>query len=201
MESTLGGKEPEKNAQAKLRPPLPTQPPRVDPVDHKRKRDQRNQDLGEGGKGPLPKDAEPQKGAKQTRMTQNLTDKRAETQVRVPVWAPPLVLDGAPLLSDASIRCSYQEKAGYFADALELALLLLANIFDLRTMRKHEVFFSLKRDLAQVILLITFVTFTFIALVFLVPILILDFLNSHVFSLLFICCLCLFLFIGCPGRL
>ena len=59
MESTLGGKEPEKNAQAKLRPPLPTQPPRVDPVDHKRKRDQRNQDLGEGGKGPLPKDVEP----------------------------------------------------------------------------------------------------------------------------------------------
>ena len=59
MESASGSKVPEKNAQAKLPPPPPTQPLRVDLADHKRKRDQRNQDLGEGGKGLLPKDVEP----------------------------------------------------------------------------------------------------------------------------------------------
>ena len=85
-------------------------------------------------------------------------EKRAETQVGVPVWAPPLILDGAPLLSDASIRNSQQEKVGYVADALEQALLLPSDMFDLRTMKKHEVFLSLKRDLAQVSLLIIFVT-------------------------------------------
>ena len=95
MESTSRSKAPEKNAQAKLPPPRPppTQPLRVDPANHKRKRDQRNQDLGEGGKGPFPKDVEPQKGAKQARATQNLANKRVETQVRVLAWAPPFVLD------------------------------------------------------------------------------------------------------------
>ena len=59
MESASRSKVPEKNAQAKLPPPPPTQPLRVDLAGHKRKRDQRNQDLREGGKGPLPKDVEP----------------------------------------------------------------------------------------------------------------------------------------------
>ena len=81
-------------------------------------------------------------------MAQNLTDKRAETQVRVLVWAPPHVLDGVPLLSDASIRSSHQEKVGYVVDALDQALLLPVDMFDLRIMRKHEVFLSLKKDLA-----------------------------------------------------
>ena len=85
-------------------------------------------------------------------------EKRAKTQVGVPVWAPPLILDRAPLLSDASIGNSQQEKAGYVADALEQALLLPINMSELRTLRKHEVFLSLKRDLAQVSLLSTFAT-------------------------------------------
>ena len=36
------------------------------------------------------------------------------------------------------------------ADAVEQALLLLGDMADLRTMKKHEVFLSLKRDLALV---------------------------------------------------
>ena len=117
--------------------------------------------MGERGKGPFPKDAKLQKRAKQAKTTQNLAKKRAETQVRVPAWAPPFILDGAPLLSDASIRHSQQEKARYVADALEQALLLPTDMSDLRTMRKHEVFLSLKRDLTQVSLLTTFVTLLF----------------------------------------
>ena len=50
-----------------------------EPADLKRKREQKSQDMEEGGKGPLPKDAELQKGAKQARIAQNLANKRAET--------------------------------------------------------------------------------------------------------------------------
>ena len=67
--------------------------------------------------------------------------------------------------------------------------MLPADMSDLRTMRKHEVFLSLKKDLAQVILLITLVTSTFITLIFLVPNLISNFLNSHVFLSPFVCCI------------
>ena len=88
--------------------------------------------MGEGGEGPLPKDVELQKGAKQARSSQNLADKRAETQVGVPAWAPPLILDGAPLPFDVSIRNCQQKTAGYVVDALEQALLLLADMFDLK---------------------------------------------------------------------
>ena len=51
---------------------------------------------------------------------------------------------------DASIRNFQQGKAGYVADAVEQALLLPEDMADLRSMRKHEVFLSLKRDLALV---------------------------------------------------
>ena len=59
-------------------------------------------------------------------------------------------LDGAPLLSDASIRDFQQGTAGYVADAVEQSLLLPKDMADLRSMRQHEVFLGLKRDLAMV---------------------------------------------------
>lgn len=60
------------------------------------------------------------------------------------------MLDRAPLPADASIRDFQQESAGYVAEVVEQALLLPSDIADLRSMRKHEVFLSLKRDLAMV---------------------------------------------------
>ena len=66
-----------------------------------------------------------------------------------------MVLDGAPLPTDASIR-DFQQRAGYVADAVEQALLLPRDMVDLRTMRKHEVFLTLKRDLDLVSPLTTF---------------------------------------------
>ena len=60
---------------------------------------------------------------------------------------PALVLVGAPLPMDASIRNFQQGKANYVADAVEQALLLPEDMADLRSLRKHEV---LKRDLAMV---------------------------------------------------
>ena len=86
---------------------------------------------------------------------------------------PALVLDEAPLPTDASIKNFQQGRAKYVADAMEQALLLLEDMADLRSMRKHEVFLSLKRDLA----LVSSLT----ALFFFFLILILVFSNLHIF--------------------
>ena len=86
---------------------------------------------------------------------------------------PALVLDEAPLPTDASIKNFQQGRAKYVADAMEQALLLLEDMADLRSMRKHEVFLSLKRDLA----LVSSLT----ALFFFFLIIILVFFNLHIF--------------------
>ena len=55
-----------------------------------------------------------------------------------------------PLPSDSSIRDSQQRRAGYVADSVEQVLLLPRDMAKLRNLKKHEVFISLKRDLALV---------------------------------------------------
>ena len=60
------------------------------------------------------------------------------------------MLDGALLLTNASIRDFHQGKDGYVADAMEQALQLSKDMANLRSLRGHEVFLSLKRDLAMV---------------------------------------------------
>ena len=60
------------------------------------------------------------------------------------------MLDGVPLLANASIRDFQGGVVGYVADAMEQALLLLEDMAELRDMRRHEVFLSLKRYLAMV---------------------------------------------------
>ena len=69
---------------------------------------------------------------------------------RVQTWNPPLVLNGSLFLLDSSIKDFQKRKAGYVANALEHPLLLPDNMVDLRTMKEHEVFLTLKRDLALV---------------------------------------------------
>ena len=61
-----------------------------------------------------------------------------------------MVLDGSPLPANSSIRDFQNEKAGYVVDAVKKALLLLKDMVDLRTLKKHKVFPSLKKDLAMV---------------------------------------------------
>ena len=60
------------------------------------------------------------------------------------------------MLDDASIKNLQQGKADYVADVVEQALLPPEDMADLRSLRKHKVFLSLKRDLALVSLLTTF---------------------------------------------
>ena len=103
------------------------------------------------------KEAEGQRGGKQARVVQTrsssegaITDRRGDHQTEVLAWTPSIVLNGALLPSDASIRDFQQGEAGYVANAVEQALLLPTDMANLRSMRKHEVFLSLKRDLTMV---------------------------------------------------
>ncbi|XP_050282580.1 uncharacterized protein LOC126723288 [Quercus robur] len=70
---------------------------------------------------------------------------------RVQIWNPPLELDRTPLLLDSSIKDFQKGKTSYVANALEQPQLLPQDMADLRTLKKHEVFLTLKRDLAMVI--------------------------------------------------
>jgi len=49
-------------------------------------------------------------------------------------------LDGAPLLSNASIRDFQQGMVGYVADVVEQSLLLPKDMADLKSMKQHKVF-------------------------------------------------------------
>ena len=77
------------------------------------------------------------------------------------------MLDGTPLLATASIRDFQGGTAGYVAGVVEQALLLPGDMAELRSMRRHEVFLSLKSYLAMVCLLLDpfFFSFSFISLI------------------------------------
>lgn len=71
------------------------------------------------------------------------------------------MLDRAPLLAGASIRDFQEGRTGNVANVVEQALLLSRDMVDLRSLRKHEVFLSLRRDLALVNSLTGFFFFFF----------------------------------------
>ena len=74
-----------------------------------------------------------------------MVEKRCDSQIAALTWSPALVLDGAILTTDASIRDFQQGKVGYVVDAMEQALLLPEDMANLRSMRKYEVFLTLSR--------------------------------------------------------
>jgi len=94
------------------------------------------------------------------------------------------VLDRSPLPANSSIRDFQHRKAKYVADAVEQALILPGDIVDLRTMKRHEVFLGLKRDLAIV------------SLSRRAPLLLL-FYYIYIYIYLFIFCLCSLLYFLC----
>lgn len=83
------------------------------------------------GKDHLPKEVEPQKGAKAAKTTHtrssskgSIVERGHDRQIEVAAWNPSFVLDGTPLSASSSIRDFQQGKAGYMVDAVEQALLL-----------------------------------------------------------------------------
>ena len=103
---------------------------------------------------PPPNEVEPQRGAKQQRGLQtwfaNEAEQKGDHRAAVLAWAPHMELNVAPLLSDAFIQDFQQGTAGYVADVMEQSLLMPRDMANLRSMRQHEVFLRLKRDLAMV---------------------------------------------------
>ena len=93
---------------------------------------------------------EAQRVAKQAKVGQKGAERRGNIQAEPSAWLLALMLDGTPLLADASIRDFQGGKAGYMADAVEQALLLPRDMAELRSIRRHEVFLSLKRYLIMV---------------------------------------------------
>ena len=109
------------------------------------------------------KELEPQKRAKITKGAQRKTSVEgkgvevvAEHRLSVLTWNLPLELDGAPLPLDSSIRDFQKGKADYVANTLKQPLLVPQDMANLRTLKKHEVFLTLKRDLAMVCTLVYF---------------------------------------------
>ena len=73
-------------------------------------------------------------------------------QVRCPsrIWSPKLEVDGVPIAWDFSIRHYHGGHADHVVKALEQPLLLLKDMEAYRNFNQHELFLSLKRDLAMV---------------------------------------------------
>ena len=118
----------------------------------------------EVGKKQPPREAKSQKRSKQPRTMQTRSttkgERRVDHRTTAPVWAPRMELDGAPFLGDASIRDFQRGMAAYVADVVEQSLLLPMDMADLRSMKEHEVFLGLKRDLAMVSKFLSLVMFS-----------------------------------------
>ena len=109
-----------------LTPILPWNSP-TEQAEKKQKRDKK-QDKEIVGKGEIQDQppSKPTKGAKSARLQQKKSVSKstalevaAKHRLRVPNWNPELVLDGAPLPSDASIRDFTKGRVDYVVDVVE----------------------------------------------------------------------------------
>ena len=100
----------------------------------------------EAGKTHPTQEDEAQRMAKQPKVGQRGAKKRSDPQVAPQAWLPAPMLDGVPLPASASIK----DFQGGIADVVEQAFLLLEDMAELRSIRRHEVFLNLKRYLAVV---------------------------------------------------
>ena len=83
---------------------------------------------------------EAQKVVKQAKVRQKCAKKRSDPQIAPPAWTPTLMLDRAPPPASASIRDFQRGMASYMADMMEQALLLLEDMAEPSSMRRHKVF-------------------------------------------------------------
>ena len=138
-------------------PPLPPQLPadlglKPNP-ELSRKRHQEGPEKGEIG---LPKGTKQHcQSQDQKSMRSNSVDSREElpvAQVRRPscIWSPKLEVEGVPIAWDSSIRHYHRGHAGHVVETLEQPLLLPREMESYRNFSQHELFLSLKRDLAMV---------------------------------------------------
>ena len=99
LESQLG-----KAAQTKPSTPPPALPLQLEPAGLKRKKESKGKEVVEVGKNHPSQEEEAQKATKQVKMGQKGAKRRSELEAAPLVWLPTPMLDGAPLLANASIR-------------------------------------------------------------------------------------------------
>ena len=141
--------------QSKLPPlPQPTLPPRLEPVDSKRKRASKGKEPMDGGKSrSFQKEDEARRASKQLKIEHQRQEKEVATQSEPQAWLLAPTLHKEPLMDNASLRDFRGGKGTYVADALERSLLLPADMAELGNLRRQEVFLSIKRHLGMVRLL------------------------------------------------
>ena len=136
-----------------LPPPQPSLPPRAEPVDPKRKREQKGKEVLEAGRPRPTLEEETQRATKQqkTRQARQKGSKRRENQTSEPqAWLLAPMLNGEPLRDNASIRNFHGGDGCHVASALEEALILPNDMAELQSIRRHEVFLHIKRYLGMV---------------------------------------------------
>lgn len=124
--SHAGGFTPAVAVQTRPPTPLPIHSSHFEPAGKKRKRHKKGKDVFEEGEVIPSKELEPQKMAKIVKGAQRkslaegtVIERGLDRRPKVPVWNPPLELDGAPLPMDSSIREFQKGRAGYVVDTLE----------------------------------------------------------------------------------
>ena len=149
IENQPGRDAPRRTVCSKSPTPPPVLPP-PQPADLKRKREPKGKGVMEAGQTLPSWGDEVQRASKQAKTGQREAEKRSDLQVGPLVWLSAPMLNGEPLLANASI-CNFQGRtAGYVADAMEQVLLLLEDMAGWRGVRRHKVFLNLKRYLVMV---------------------------------------------------
>ncbi|XP_030940202.1 ensconsin-like [Quercus lobata] len=128
--------------------PQLTLPPQPEPTDSKRKRSSKGKEPMDKGKSHTPQEeGEAPRTQKQLEIGPQGQGKEIDAQSAPKAWLPALMLHGEPLTEDASLRNFRGGEGAYVADALERPLLLPTDMKELKSMRRQEVFLSMKRSL------------------------------------------------------
>ena len=128
-------------------------PSRTEQVNPKKRREQKGKDVMETGRARPSNEEKAHRVTKQQKTSHAPSQgaERADNQFPKPhAWLPAPMLDGEPLMDDASIRDFNRGIGCNVASALEQTLLLPKNMVELRGFRRSEVFLHTKRFLGMV---------------------------------------------------
>ena len=114
--------------------------------------------MDEGRSRSSQEEDEARRALKQIKIVHQGQDKEVATQPEPQACLPALMLYGKPLMDSASLKDFKGGEGAYVADALERSLLLPADMAELGSLRRQEVFLSIKRYLGMVRLLILVVS-------------------------------------------
>ena len=143
--------QPPQTRSSSVLPQLSKLPSPIQPADPKRKRSTKGKDLPDVGRSRSSQEEdEGRQASKQLRIAPQGQEKEVAAQPKPHTWLLVPMLHGEPLMDNASFRDFNKGEGTYMADALERSLLLPADMADLKTLRRQEVFLSMKRYLGMV---------------------------------------------------